>query len=70
MRKRPAARILVLDPQCRVLLFRFGFSVDGVDQEFWATPCGAVDHGESFQAAARRKLFEETVFPEDLPDVA
>ena len=54
---RPAARILLLDEQGRVLLFRF----TAADRPpFWATPGGAVDPGESYEAAARRELREET----------
>ncbi len=55
--ERPAARILLLDEQGRVLLFRF---TAGDRPPFWATPGGAVDPGESFEAAARRELREET----------
>jgi 8-oxo-dGTP pyrophosphatase MutT (NUDIX family) len=57
MRKRPSARLLLLDNDDRVLLFRFAFP-DG--RVFWATPGGAVDEGESFAEAARRELLEET----------
>ncbi|AOH83867.1 DNA mismatch repair protein MutT [Sphingomonas panacis] len=54
---RPAARILLLDGEARILLFRF----DPADRPpFWCTPGGAVDPGESYEAAARRELFEET----------
>lgn len=55
--ERPAARILLLDPADRVLLFRF---VAADRAPFWATPGGALDPGESYAAAARRELFEET----------
>jgi 8-oxo-dGTP diphosphatase len=55
--QRPAARILLLDEHDRVLLFRF---TAGDRPAFWATPGGAVDPGESFAAAARRELREET----------
>ncbi|WEJ99430.1 MAG: NUDIX domain-containing protein [Candidatus Sphingomonas phytovorans] len=55
--ERPAARILLMDPVGRVLLFRF----DAADRPpFWATPGGAVDPGESYEEAARRELIEET----------
>jgi 8-oxo-dGTP diphosphatase len=55
--ERPAARILLLDPDGRVLLFRF----DAPDRSpFWATPGGALDPGEGFEAGARRELREET----------
>jgi 8-oxo-dGTP pyrophosphatase MutT (NUDIX family) len=55
--RRPAARILLIDDDERVLLFRF----DAGDRPpFWATPSGALDPGEGFAAAARRELLEET----------
>lgn len=56
-RVRRSARIIVLDPQDRVLMFRF--DVPG-RPPFWCTTGGECDPGESFEAAARRELFEET----------
>ena len=54
---RPAARIILLDLAGRVLLFRF----DPADRPpLWVTPGGALDPGESYEAAARRELLEET----------
>jgi 8-oxo-dGTP pyrophosphatase MutT (NUDIX family) len=55
---RPAARILLVDREGRVLLFRF----DTADERppFWCTPGGALDPGEGYAAAAARELFEET----------
>ncbi|MBX9797150.1 NUDIX domain-containing protein [Sphingomonas sp.] len=54
---RPAARILLIDPAGRVLMFRF----TAHDRPpFWCPPGGALESGESYPAAARRELLEET----------
>jgi len=63
--RRDTARLLVLDPDDRILLFRF---TPGTKPPFWATPGGAVDPGEDFAKAARRELFEETGFDLDVGD--
>lgn len=66
---RPAARILLVDAQRRVLLFRF----DCRDERppFWCTPGGALDPGEGYPAAARRELAEETgILADPGPEVA
>jgi 8-oxo-dGTP pyrophosphatase MutT (NUDIX family) len=65
-RWRPTARLFVLDPLNRLLLFRFR----GADGGFsWLTPGGGLHRGETVQAAAVRELAEETgyvVIEEDL----
>lgn len=56
-RLRRAARIIVLDPDKRALMFRF----DVPDRPpFWVTAGGECEPDESFDSAATRELFEET----------
>lgn len=57
LRLRRAARLIVLDPEVRALMFRY--DVPGRDP-FWVTAGGECEPGESFEDAARRELFEET----------
>ncbi|HEY5398869.1 MAG TPA: NUDIX domain-containing protein [Trebonia sp.] len=56
---RPTARLLVVDPDERVLLFS---SVDSGGRTWWFTPGGGVHRGETVTAAAVRELSEETGF--------
>jgi 8-oxo-dGTP pyrophosphatase MutT (NUDIX family) len=55
-RFRPTARLLVLDPDDRILLF----SAADPRRTVWFTPGGGVHGGESLEAAAARELAEET----------
>jgi 8-oxo-dGTP diphosphatase len=61
MRERPSSRLLILNAERRLLLFRFEHKSGPLaGQSFWATPGGGVDPGETFEDAARREMLEET----------
>jgi ADP-ribose pyrophosphatase YjhB (NUDIX family) len=52
---RPAARVVVLDPDGAILLQRFSDDV----QSWWICPGGGVDEGEDVRDGARREALEE-----------
>lgn len=55
---RRAARVILLDPDDRLLLMRYD---DGPPNgRHWSTPGGGVEDGEEYPAAALRELAEET----------
>jgi 8-oxo-dGTP pyrophosphatase MutT (NUDIX family) len=65
---RVAARVLLVDPAGRVLLFQ-GFDPHDPARSFWFTAGGGLEPGESLSAGAIRELREETgmrVRPHDL----
>jgi ADP-ribose pyrophosphatase YjhB (NUDIX family) len=55
---RLAARVVLLDPDDRVLLMRYDDAPP--EGSHWATPGGGLDPGEEYPAAALRELAEET----------
>ncbi|MFI5494063.1 NUDIX hydrolase [Actinoplanes sp. NPDC051859] len=55
---RPAARVICLDVDGRVLLMHWRDPVDG--HEVWEPPGGGLDPGETHWEAACRELAEET----------
>jgi ADP-ribose pyrophosphatase YjhB (NUDIX family) len=58
LRRRRAGRVILLDPDDRVLLFRYD---DGPPNgRHWCTPGGGLNDGEDYAAGARRELAEET----------
>ncbi len=58
---RPTSRVLLLDPDDRLLLFQaFPPAGWGNDPEIWVPPGGGLNPGESFEDAARREVWEET----------
>jgi ADP-ribose pyrophosphatase YjhB (NUDIX family) len=58
LRVRRAGRVIVLDPEDRVLLFRYD---DGPPNgRHWCTPGGGLNEGEGYLEGARRELAEET----------
>lgn len=64
---RHTARVLLMDKEDRLLLFKFGSRRPG--SFTWLTPGGGVDEGEALNAAAARELREETglvLSPEEL----
>ena len=58
LRIRPAGRVVLLDPDDRVLLMRYD---DGPPNGVhWSTPGGGLNPGEDFASGAARELAEET----------
>lgn len=66
MEQRPSSRLLILNDAKCVLLFKFEHKSGPLaGRAFWATPGGALEDGECFEAAARRELMEEVGIQRD-----
>jgi HAD superfamily hydrolase (TIGR01509 family) len=57
-RVRLAGRVIVLDPDDRVLMFRYDEGSPA--RSHWCTPGGGLNDGEDYATGARRELTEET----------
>ena len=60
VKHRPTARILLINPQNEVLLYKTHFDPEVKLPPRWLTPGGGIDEGETELQAAIRELFEET----------
>ncbi len=58
--ERTSGRVLVVDRDDRVLLLRGSDPADPAAGDWWFTPGGGLDPGESVEAGALRELREET----------
>ena len=62
MRQRPAARVLLFDPDDRILLLKGRLPSAPDAPGWWFTVGGGVEEGESLREAAVREIAEETGF--------
>jgi 8-oxo-dGTP pyrophosphatase MutT (NUDIX family) len=60
IRRRPTARVLLLDADDRILLMQGRDVHDPSRAPFWFTVGGGIDEGETVLDAARREIIEET----------
>lgn len=58
--RRPAARVVLLDSDRRVLLINSVDPFDAAKRPWWEIPGGGMDPGETSEQAAAREIVEET----------
>ncbi|MEM6552912.1 MAG: NUDIX domain-containing protein [Planctomycetota bacterium] len=59
---RQAGRVILLDPDHRILLLACGEAGSKPEDQWWITPGGGCEPGETHADAARREAHEETGF--------
>ncbi len=59
-KKRPAARVVLLDRESRIFLINSSDPGDSSKASWWEIPGGGIDPGESSAEAAHREIIEET----------
>jgi|HubBroStandDraft_1064217.scaffolds.fasta_scaffold37882_3 8-oxo-dGTP pyrophosphatase MutT (NUDIX family) len=60
MRERPSARVILLDPDDRILLLQGRLPATPDGPQFWFTVGGGIEDGETLDEAALREIVEET----------
>lgn len=60
--RRPAARVVLLDPDRRIFLIHGRDPADPSKAPWWEIPGGGIDAGETSHDAVRRELYEEAGF--------
>ncbi|MCS1350484.1 NUDIX domain-containing protein [Mechercharimyces sp. CAU 1602] len=60
MKKRPSARVVLMNEESRVLLFNMMDQLNPGQGSIWFTVGGGLEEEETYEEAAKRELWEET----------